>query len=214
MNDKSYQKKPAKSMEKQRKEAAQKAVAAREKRRKKAIESIAIGELVKRLPIYNNGEIRCPYCDSVDSLKLNEKKFTFSCTSCKTKGNSATLVKKSLDTTLWKAISYLEELRVNEFLPANAKESSSSQKKQTSKKKSPAKSSAKKPAQKDLLKERVSQVKSANDIEVVITNLANVSFKKVGSNMVCRCPFVDHEDKTPSFTLKKEKQRLQSLNYK
>ena len=54
--------------------------------------------------------------------------------------------------------------------------------------------------------DKIRQVKQLHRIEDVIEQEAGVRFQKVGSNLVCRCPFPDHEDRNPSFTVSPEKQ--------
>ena len=53
---------------------------------------------------------------------------------------------------------------------------------------------------------RIERVKAVHRVEDVIGREAGVVFKRVGSNLVCRCPFPDHEDKNPSFTVSPRKQ--------
>ena len=57
------------------------------------------------------------------------------------------------------------------------------------------------PRDKHQFKERVEQIKQMYNIKDVIEREAGVNFKRVGSNFVCRCPFRDHEDRNPSFTI-------------
>ena len=56
------------------------------------------------------------------------------------------------------------------------------------------------------LHDRIERVKAANRIEEVIAREAGVSLKRIGANLVCRCPFPDHEDSKPSFTVYLNKQ--------
>lgn len=48
-------------------------------------------------------------------------------------------------------------------------------------------------------KERIERIKSTVDLKDYITQATGGIFKKNGKGYVCRCPFPDHEDKTPSF---------------
>jgi len=48
-------------------------------------------------------------------------------------------------------------------------------------------------------KERIAHIKETVDLKTYIEQSAGVVFKKNGKGYVCRCPFPDHEDKTPSF---------------
>ena len=48
-------------------------------------------------------------------------------------------------------------------------------------------------------KERIERIKSTIDLKDYIANATGGIFKKNGKGYVCRCPFPDHEDKTPSF---------------
>ena len=56
------------------------------------------------------------------------------------------------------------------------------------------------------LHDRIERVKAANRIEEVIAREAGVSLKRIGANLVWRCPFPDHEDSKPSFTVYLNKQ--------
>lgn len=49
--------------------------------------------------------------------------------------------------------------------------------------------------------ERIEQIKTFVDIKAYIEQSTGSTFKKNGKGYVCRCPFPDHEDKTPSFTV-------------
>jgi len=51
---------------------------------------------------------------------------------------------------------------------------------------------------------KADKIKKTHSIEQVVTNYGGF-FKKVGNSIQCRCPFPDHEDKTPSFSILKEK---------
>jgi DNA primase len=48
-------------------------------------------------------------------------------------------------------------------------------------------------------KERIERIKSTVDLKTYIAHATGGTFKKNGKGYVCRCPFPDHEDKTPSF---------------
>lgn len=48
-------------------------------------------------------------------------------------------------------------------------------------------------------KERIAHIKDTIDLKTYIEKFAGTTFKKNGKGYVCRCPFPDHEDKTPSF---------------
>lgn len=56
------------------------------------------------------------------------------------------------------------------------------------------------------LRELVARVKERFRIEEVIEREAGVKFQKVGANLMCRCPFPDHRDEHPSFSVSPEKQ--------
>ncbi len=47
--------------------------------------------------------------------------------------------------------------------------------------------------------ERIEHIKAGIDLKTYIEQTTGASFKKNGKGYVCRCPFPDHEDKTPSF---------------
>ncbi len=47
--------------------------------------------------------------------------------------------------------------------------------------------------------ERIEYIKNTVDLKAYITESSGSTFKKNGKGYVCRCPFPDHEDKTPSF---------------
>ena len=51
------------------------------------------------------------------------------------------------------------------------------------------------------IEERIRRIKLYHRLEDVIVREAGVSFKRVGSNLVCRCPFPEHRDTQPSFTV-------------
>ena len=48
-------------------------------------------------------------------------------------------------------------------------------------------------------KERIEHIKNTVDLKSYIAQSTGSTFKKNGKGYVCRCPFPDHEDKTPSF---------------
>ncbi len=48
-------------------------------------------------------------------------------------------------------------------------------------------------------KERIEHIKNTIDLKAYIAKSTGSSFKKNGKGYVCRCPFPDHEDRTPSF---------------
>jgi DNA primase len=50
-------------------------------------------------------------------------------------------------------------------------------------------------------KERIERIKSTVELKDYITQATGSSFKKNGKGYVCRCPFPDHEDSTPSFVV-------------
>lgn len=46
---------------------------------------------------------------------------------------------------------------------------------------------------------RIDTIKTGTDLKAYIEQATGSTFKKNGKGYVCRCPFPDHEDKTPSF---------------
>ncbi len=48
-------------------------------------------------------------------------------------------------------------------------------------------------------KEKIERIKNTVDLKAYIEQSSGSVFKKNGKGYVCRCPFSDHEDKTPSF---------------
>jgi DNA primase len=50
-------------------------------------------------------------------------------------------------------------------------------------------------------KERIERIKRTVDLKTYIAHVTGSTFKKNGKGYVCRCPFPDHEDKTPSFVV-------------
>lgn len=50
-------------------------------------------------------------------------------------------------------------------------------------------------------KERIERIKRTVDLKTYIAHATGSTFKKNGKGYVCRCPFPDHEDKTPSFVV-------------
>ncbi|TET82874.1 MAG: toprim domain-containing protein [Desulfobacteraceae bacterium] len=48
-------------------------------------------------------------------------------------------------------------------------------------------------------KERIEHIKNSVDLKSYIAQSTGSTFKRNGKGYVCRCPFPDHEDKTPSF---------------
>ena len=48
---------------------------------------------------------------------------------------------------------------------------------------------------------RINTIKTGVDLVAYIGQATGAAFKKNGKGYVCRCPFPDHEDKTPSFTV-------------
>ncbi len=47
--------------------------------------------------------------------------------------------------------------------------------------------------------ERIDHIKTGVDLKTYIEQVTGSAFKKNGKGYMCRCPFQDHEDKTPSF---------------
>nr|WP_319393642.1 CHC2 zinc finger domain-containing protein [uncultured Desulfobacter sp.] len=48
---------------------------------------------------------------------------------------------------------------------------------------------------------RINTIKTCVDLKAYIEQATGAAFKKNGKGYVCRCPFPDHEDKTPSFVV-------------
>ncbi len=48
---------------------------------------------------------------------------------------------------------------------------------------------------------RINGIKTNVDLKAYIEQATGAAFKKNGQGYVCRCPFPDHEDKTPSFVV-------------
>ncbi|MCP4669901.1 MAG: hypothetical protein GY857_01225 [Desulfobacula sp.] len=46
---------------------------------------------------------------------------------------------------------------------------------------------------------KIDTIKTGTDLKAYIEQATGRTFKKNGKGYVCRCPFPDHEDKTPSF---------------
>jgi len=46
---------------------------------------------------------------------------------------------------------------------------------------------------------RIDGIKNGVDLKAYIEQATGSAFKKNGKGYICRCPFPDHEDKTPSF---------------
>ncbi len=46
---------------------------------------------------------------------------------------------------------------------------------------------------------RIDTIKIGVDLKAYIEQATGSAFKKNGKGYICRCPFPDHEDKTPSF---------------
>lgn len=50
-------------------------------------------------------------------------------------------------------------------------------------------------------KARIERIKRTVDLKDYIARAAGSTFEKNGRGFVCRCPFPDHEDSTPSFVV-------------
>ncbi len=186
----------------------------REARRLKALHVMPIEKLMAHLELIEDDRLICPFCGTLDTLSLDQEKSAFKCACGKT-GNSISLVRKCRDLTTWKAIAYLESLTPSTLSPLPA----ASQSSQPAQSPLPAASqpSKSKPSidasktvvvsiDREPFRERVDRVKRLNPIETVIRRETGATFKRVGSNLVCRCPFRDHEDVHPSFTVACDKQ--------
>ncbi|WP_372371346.1 CHC2 zinc finger domain-containing protein [Candidatus Uabimicrobium sp. HlEnr_7] len=175
-------------------------VAKREKRRKAALSFFTIEELLQHLKLQQNNKAICPKCKKEHTLERN--KHEFKCKSCKQKGHTIKLVKLALGISDWKAIAYIENLAKEKI--AKPKPQSKAKPKLETK---PTPISIPKtniPIQSSN-KERIQKIKQQNKISDIVTKYTNASFKKTGNAILCRCPFADHEDKTPSFSVNDKK---------
>ncbi|WP_372370411.1 CHC2 zinc finger domain-containing protein [Candidatus Uabimicrobium sp. HlEnr_7] len=180
------------------KSSVNKAAVVREKRRQVALTAFSINELVKRLQLQRDSKALCPKCKQRDTLTIG--KHEFKCKSCKQKGHTIKLVKLTLGISDWKAIAYIENLAKEKTAKTQPTTKPNLETKPTPisipKTNIPIRSSN---------KERIQKTKQQNKISDIVTKYTNASFKKTGNAILCRCPFPDHEDKTPSFSVNDKK---------
>ena len=217
-SNKSYHKSPRKASgksKKSRSEAAKKTAEKRAKRRENALKSTAIDHVLAKLGLVKDGSIVCPFCGGKNCLELDHEKCEFRCKSCRKKGNSFALVKRVKGITDWQAVAWMEEnakkIPDPDLPKGGVSSSSNSYKKKIDisiikhagiEGKSPLRAQE---GPGEEFRERIERVKKFHRIEDVIAREASVSFKRAGSALMCRCPFSDHEDKTPSFSVQSEK---------
>lgn len=175
----------------------------RNESRNRALSAFKIKDLAAKLGILKKGKVLCPSCKE-DNLEIDEQENCFKCKNCKKKGNCVHLVRFALDLSFWKAVRYINDL--DSGVPQNKPKTQNKSQDKTTKSIAPKDFQWNSPSYKQHQNNRVAEIKSRNSLQQTISSLADVSFKRSGGNLFCRCPFPDHADNKPSFAIHPDKQ--------